>query len=323
MPTPPSPPACIRVGLVGAGRTQQGLGPYLARALELAGARVTGVAGRDLLGARRGAMLLADQLAHPVEAAASAVELTARVDALVIASPVAAHLAGLDAALGAGIPCLCEKPLVDWRQAAAGQLRLEAFAGRGLLLDENCQWPFVLGALFDLHPDLAGAPVRSVAMGLGPAGAGPTMLVDSLSHVISVVQALATLDERAPVAAVRQSHAAALAEENSLSFELAAATGPIAVHLHLRRCREQPRPAWIEVNGVRMDRQIGADYALSFAAADGRQAKVRDPLHQLVYRFIALLQAKDIERTAALVASAALRLRLYSDILHALDVAGR
>ncbi|HEX5054106.1 MAG TPA: Gfo/Idh/MocA family oxidoreductase [Planctomycetota bacterium] len=318
-PSPPSSPPPLRVGLVGAGRTRQGLGPYLATALEAAGARVTAVSGRDLGAARLAAVALAERLQHPVSAAASAADLARGVQALVVASPVGRHLEGLDAALAAGVPCLCEKPLVDWQQADAAQQRIAAFAARGLLLDENCQWPFVLPALFDLHPGLVGAPVREVAMGLGPAAVGPTMIVDSLSHVLSVVQSLAVLDGHAPVTRVQQSESAALAEHNDVRFELAATTGPIAVHLHLRRCPEPPRPAWLAVNGARVDRRIGADYAQSFVAADGREAKVRDPLQQLVYRFVALTQAKDLERTSALASFAALRLRLYTDILRTLE----
>ena len=57
------------------------------------------------------------------------------------------------------------------------------------------------------------------------------------------------------------------------------------MELQLRRCPEQPRPAWIAVNEQRIDRRIGSDYAQSFAAPDGRAMNVRDPLHQLVYRF--------------------------------------
>jgi hypothetical protein len=310
---PDQPP---RIGIVGAGRTQQGLGPYLAAAFEEAGCRVTAVAGRDANGALRGAEQLTAALGHPVDAAADVEVLARNVDALVIASPVASHARALDAALAAGVPCLCEKPLVGWREAAAGRARIDTFAARGLLLDENCQWPFVLPALFELHPRLVGAPVHRVGMGLSPVGHGPSMVEDSLSHVLSVVQALVPDLADAEVAVVEQSDAGPRAEHNVVQFDLRSRAGGqgVAVALHLDRCPEPPRPAWLEVDGCRIDRRIGAGYAISFT--DGKhEVKMPDPLRQLVYRFAALLTRPSRDRTTALANLVDARLRLFADVL--------
>lgn len=311
----------LRVGIVGAGRTRQGLGPFLASACEAAGARVTAVAGRDREGAAKAAAELAARLGHPVEALADAFALARAVDLLVIAAPVEAHLAGLDAALAAGIPCLCEKPLVAAADAAAGLQRVAAFRARGLLLAENCQWPFVLPALYDLHPELRGEPVRSLAMGLGPAWPGPAMVADSLSHVLSVAQALVDLPADARPLAVRQSDAGTAAVRNVVQFALPGAAGAIDVALHLEHCPEPPRPAWLAVNGCRIDRRIGPDYAIAFAAASGRQRNVRDPLHQLVYGLLAALQRTPRERTTTAADAVSVRLRLYAAVLDALGAA--
>ena len=169
----------LRVGILGAGRSRQGLGPFLARAFEAVGATVTAVAGRDAAGGARAASELAAVLGHPVAAAPDALALARSVDALVVAAPVAGHLAGLDAALAAGVPCLCEKPLVDAADLAAGLQRVAGFRARGLLLAENCQWPEVLPALRALHPTALRTPVRAVAMGLSPAEPGPARLIPS------------------------------------------------------------------------------------------------------------------------------------------------
>lgn len=315
---PPKDRTTPRIGIVGAGRTRNGLGPFLASAFAAAGARVAGVAGRDLASAERVAAGLATRLGHPVAAFADARALASAVDALVVASPVPAHLAGLSAALAAGVPCLCEKPLVDVADTVAGLELVGAFARAGLLLDENCQWPFVLPALFALFPQLVGRPVQRLAMGLGPAGAGRSMVVDSLSHVLSVATALATVDGDAGATGVQQSDPRPDAEANVLSFRLATATGPLDVELHLRRCPEQPRPAWLAVDGCRMDRRIGAGYAQSFVAGD-KSVLAPDPLGALVYRFTALLQAPDLERTRELAVSLATRLRCTASIFAALD----
>ncbi len=304
-----------RVGIVGAGRSRQGLGPFLARAFAADGWRIIGVSGRDSAGAARAAAELGAGLGQPVAPFASARELAAAVDLLVVATPVEVHLDGLEAALGAGVPCLCEKPLVGLAQVDAGLRCIAEFGRRGIPLFETCQWPLVLPALHALHPELAAGPVRSVAMGLSPSLPGRAMVEDSLSHLLSLLQAAATVE--ANVCDVVQRDASPTAERNLVEFTVGGPAGPIDVSLHLQQCPTQPRPAWLAVNGRRIDRRIGAGYAISFVAADGREMKVRDPLHELVYRVGQSLSHGPRERTEA-PADLALRLRLYAAVLQAL-----
>jgi hypothetical protein len=113
---------------------------------------------------------------------------------------------------------------------------------------------------------------------------------------------------------VRQADPGQGAERNRVAFRLGGPRGEVAVELHLQRCPEPPRPAWIEVNGRRIDRRIGAGYAISFAAG-GKEVKTPDPLRDLVYRFAALLRDPQREPIAALAASADARLRLFARIL--------
>jgi hypothetical protein len=317
-PSPPTPSARRRVGIVGASRTRQGLGPFLASAFEAAGCVVTAVAGRDAAGAERAAAELAARLRHPVAAAPDAAALARAVDLLVVAAPVPGHLDGLDAALAAGIPCLCEKPLVAAADVAAGLQRVAAFAARGLLLAENCQWPFVLPAVFELYPELRGRAVRRVAMGLGPAWPGPAAIVDSLSHVLSVVQALVPLPADALPRDVRQSDAGAGALRNEVAFSLPGPAGSIDVSLHLEVTPDPPRPAWLALDGCRADRRLGPDYSHAFVGADGRAVNVQDPLHQLVYGLTASLPPATRESTRTQADVIALRLRLYAAVLAAL-----
>lgn len=306
--------AAPAVGILGAGRSRQGLGPFLARWFEKSGARIAGIAGRDLTRTRNAAVAMSKQLGHDVSVYANSVELAESVDALVIACPVEGHLSGLDAALAAGVACLCEKPFVPAADAALGLQRVEAFREAGLLLAENCQWPYALLGFDALHPGLREQPVRSLTMRLSPAHPGRVMVEDSLSHVLSLLQALVPLPADAELRSVVQSDASPDARKNVVRFDVVGGIGNIAVELHLECCPRQPRPAWLAVNGVRIDRQLGEDYAISFASADGRVVKVQDPLELLVYGFLANLRAKPSERTNALDAIA-LRIRFYASVL--------
>lgn len=308
----------LRVGILGAGRSRQGLGPFLARAFEAVGATVAAVAGRDEAGGARAASEIAALLGHPVAAAPDALALARRVDVLVVAAPVAGHLAGLDAALAAGVPCLCEKPLVDAADLAAGLQRVAAFRARGLLLVENCQWPEVLPALRALHPMALRTPPRAVAMGLSPAEPGPAMVADSLSHVLSVVQAVADLPADALPTNVRQSDPSPSATANLVAFTVPARGGSVDVELRLQVCPTQPRPAWLAVDGHRIDRRIDPGYRITFVAPDGREVAAEDPLWRFVYGLRQLLPNAPRERTDAIADAVALRLRLYAAVLGAL-----
>ena len=98
----------VRCGVVGAGRSRVGLGPFLVRDLEAAGASVTAIAGRD--GKRTSALAreYAERYDHPVVASVSVPEMLATegLDAVVIAAPIEVHLPALRAAVEAGVHAL-------------------------------------------------------------------------------------------------------------------------------------------------------------------------------------------------------------------------
>src|ERR1700719_65920 len=103
----------IPIGIVGAGRTRGGLGLFLAGFFEEEGLRVAAVSGRSLDRATVNAETLGQQLGHEISAFVSPSELCAAgIAALVIASPGQFHLEALQAAMEAGLPTFCEKPLV-------------------------------------------------------------------------------------------------------------------------------------------------------------------------------------------------------------------
>ena len=93
----------IPVGIVGAGRTRNGLGRFLAEFLESAGFLVAGVSGRSFERATINAEAIGQRLGHNVTPFASPAELSVSgVAALAISSPAEFHLEALQAAAEAG-----------------------------------------------------------------------------------------------------------------------------------------------------------------------------------------------------------------------------
>jgi hypothetical protein len=277
-----------RIALIGARRGRQGLGPHLARHLCSAGALVT-----CHLGTTPNSVAEAGRALEQFGIAARGyVELEAlmaaeRVDAFVVASPVGTHRPYLERALSAGLHVLCEKPILwgthDAVQAAA---RFEDdFAARGLVLFENCQWPFVLDAFRVLHPEAPTSPRRAFHMWMGPTSIGSDMLVDALSHPLSVLQALSP-GAAGPLSAVQFSTLDADARRLSVSFTAHAAVRDLTVRVDLESTPVQPRPAGLSVDGYGAARRVSTkDYAL-FLADGMREVPLPDPMERLVTEFV-------------------------------------
>lgn len=311
----------LRLGLVGAGRTRNGLGPFLARGCEQAGARVVAVSGRDAARAEANAAALGEDLGHPVAAFPTVAALCAsRIDALVVASPAEHHLEALHEALQRSLPCLCEKPVVAGAQVKEGVDLALAFASRGLLLLENAIWPHVLPVLLALHGSEKLGPVRSVAMDLSPREGGfRSMVEDSLPHLLSMVHASAPDGARDGLRLLRAEWRQRAADERELAvhFGFAHAGGEVEADLHLLECPRQPRPMRFSVDGREAVRRIGDGYRLSFVGGS-REVPVEDPLLTLTRRFVALAAARNSPEAGALARGAAVRLRLFGEALQLL-----
>ena len=304
---------------MGAGRSRNGLGPFLARDLEAAGARVVAIAGRHAGRTREVAAEMAASAGHEVAACTSLAELATDhgLDAVVIAAPIEVHLPALEACLEAGVSVLCEKPLVAPEQHEMVPELLDRFAERGLLLMENCQWPFMLGVLDELFPGLAGRPVERIEMLVSPIGRGRAMVVDSLSHFLSVIQHLVRVDPSTQLRNLEVSACEQDTESLELNVELETPFPAVRSSLYLRQCAVQPRPAWVAVNGERVERRIRPqDYSISFTGG-GRTIGIEDPLTALVRQFVVLLREPDLDRARAEASLIRERARLYRAVFSA------
>jgi predicted dehydrogenase len=282
--------ALIPVGIVGAGRTRAGLGPFLAQFLEHEGFLVRGVSGRSVARATANAEAIWRILGHEVQPFASPAALSENVDALVIASPAEFHLEALHAAGEAGLPVLCEKPLIHENHGEQGAEIIEVFSRKRLPLVENCQWPYVLPAFFQLHGALTSDYHLKVEMGLGQLRSGRELVQNTVSHLLSVVQGV--FDSNAVVSDVTVADPSYKEDYNELRFRLVGPEKSLEGVLHLRICTTAPRPAWLAINGCRIDRQVRQGYSLAFTA-NGKEAVIGDPTRDVVQHFASLVRSRD------------------------------
>ena len=283
----------VRVGLVGARRARQGLGPFLARDLRAAGAEVPCyqvTSATNLAQADRELREIAGIEARGYTDL-SVLLAAESLDALVVSSPHETHASVIVAAAEAGLHVLCEKPLV-WGAKDLGeraQLCVTAFEERGLELWENCQWPYTLPAFERLHPGSTNAPPRSLTMRLQPAGPGAKMLADSLPHPLSLLQRLRPGNDP-QVTDISISPPAPEASRVEVRFRYRVGGSEIACEVELSPTQSHPREVALAIDGRHATRRVSApDYALSFVDGE-RSVPLEDPMTLLVADFVATLQ---------------------------------
>lgn len=279
-----------RVGIVGARRRRQGLGPFVARDLVAAGAQVPCflVTRPESVAPAQAALFEAARIEPRAYLDLAEMLARERLDALAILSPAEHHAEHLDAAAGAGLHVLCEKPFV-WQvpdPAARARELLEAFGAKGLLVFENCQWPCTLPAFECLHPGALDAPPRRFEMELVPRSRGLQSLADALPHALSLLQALVP-GEQVRVEGIGFSTRDPASDRLTVRFRYRTESHTCDAEVSLARGETLPRHAAYALDGRRARRVVTPpDYRLSFEDA-GRSVPIADPLTQLVSEFVA------------------------------------
>lgn len=292
------------IGIVGARRRRQGIGEHVATQFARCGAAVAAIAGttsETVEAARRA--LEAKGIRVRGYTSVDAMLAAERLDVLAVCSPIPAHGAAVEAGLRAGLHVLCEKPMLfdpDLSVAAEVSRLARAFAERGRHLATVTQWPQTLGAFARLHPAADIARVQRFWMRLSPISTGWGMVVDSISHPLSMLRALVGPGEVRDPAANWESD-----DRVTLTFAYEHARGSVATSVRLARTAEQPRPAGYAIDGREARREVSLpDYSMHFT--DGtRRVPVEDPLGLLVREFLDRLDRGDPPDIAGLASDAA------------------
>ena len=280
--------APLRVAVVGARRVRHGTGPFLARQAAGAGAEVVAVLGTRPASALEAAEELK---AAGIEARActDARELFEEVqpEAVLIASPLGTHRSWLQAAHQAGVHVYCEKPLLNAPAVAAIELA-RGFAASALVLAENCQWPQVLPAFRQLHPDVDLLQVEDFRMLLAPPMRGLSRWQETLSHPLSLLQVIAP----GPVELedIRYLESTPDAADSRLCFRWRTLDRAIDCEVVLEDLGGYPRPAEFAVDDALCRRRVRAeDYAISWVADhrdDAPAVSIGDPMELQLREFL-------------------------------------
>jgi predicted dehydrogenase len=245
-------------------------------------------------------------------------------DALAILSPVETHAACLEAALAARLHVLCEKPFV-WggpSPAATARALVDGFAARGLVLRENCPWPYALRSFEQLHPGVLERPPRRFSMRLSPSATGAAMLVDSLPHPLSLLQAVSGVASARVESPHFSSHDAAAAAL-TLRFGFRSEARDMEAEVELVGASAPPRQVWIAFDGQRARRRVQMpDYALWFEDGE-RSVPMADPLTGVVTDFVQQVRSATSGQVPARAEDVAWRMECLERLVSAFESVAR
>ena len=289
--------------VIGARTRRQGTGPFIAAGLAAAGLPVTGIVGTsaESVDEARAALARDWQLSPEGFTQLDEALTELRPQAVAICSPWQVHTAQLQTVAEAGCHCLVEKPMAWPANTAEAESLIAQFSDRELLLQVVNQWPTTLGAFAELH-DQVPDPVEHFRMRLSPISIGPDMVTDSAPHFLGMLDALCGPGDCEDV---RLRHGEPDATEQSLELQCRYRHqgGTCEATLLLQTQLERPRPAWYQVNDLRVDREVELpEYRQYLVAPQGRVA-MEDPIHQVTREFVTSLDngcMADSERLLAM-----------------------
>jgi hypothetical protein len=315
----------IRIGLIGPSKRRNGTGPFLARFFHDQGAVVVAVCGSSAVSSSHAAAELTLALGVPVKAFTTPEQMIERcaLDAVAISSPAEHHADQLNIACRARLHTFCEKPLI-WN---SGQTELplalanrveqirSSFLERGLVLHQNTQWTYVLNDLRMLLGGVFFNEMRSFEMAMAPPAPGLSMFWEAVPHPISMITALG-------VSGVPHSIGADFTEDLSglrITFEAERPTrGPLHVCIRLDARAEQPRPCYMILNGVRIDREVVSmsPYELALRR-DQRLYMIADPVLRSVKEFLERVRSRIPEDDSEIVKQFQFVDALWPEVLRA------
>lgn len=313
----------FNVAIVGPGRSKQGTGPFIARSFKQLGCDVQAIVSSSLTSANKAANDFKNEYAIDC-AAYESLEILLQnhsIDIVAISSPVDSHHQHLTTAIQAGCHIFCEKPLwwpdtEPMTQNDVRRITNETIAlantcrENNVLLQLNTQWPFTLPTYYDLYPPLKNRPsIESFNMWLSPQSSGNTMIIDTVSHLLSMLYVLVGNGKINNIET--NFHAENDNQDLEIQFEYLHAFGDTKASIILTSSNTFPKPAAYAINGMRVDRHVELpNYLISLRSTD-HQLPIEDPLVCSIKNFLSTIHSKASTDEVALIDGMAHLAQIY------------
>jgi len=301
----------MNIAVIGAGRTNNGIGPFIGRFFQKNNADVTAVLGTSQATTRKAA----EALEHGGRVPRSYTQIddllsNEPLDIAVIASPTATHLTYLTACIEAGLHIFCEKPFIDPGMPDVPARLDKIFQDaerRRLTIAMNSQCPFLHAEYERFCSRLRPQDADHFFIRLSPMVDGRDMIPDSVPHALSLIYAALGNGEIGDLR-IEQEEA-----QMAIAGIYRAHSTDCRFRIDLKRHPQQPRPFSFGWNHRTIHRRITLEpYGISFQYGDTIR-KVADPLELSVQNFLAAIRKQEEPQIGRdhIVATTVLLKRIY------------
>ena len=115
------------------------------------------------------------------------------------------------------------------------------------------------------------------------------MVPDSAPHFISMLQALLGPGDFHDIKIELQASDGGQANSMVLDCIYQHQNGDTSAQLRLETCETRPRPAWYQINQLRVDREVQLPEYRQRLVCEGKFAMLQDPLERVVEQFLQAL----------------------------------
>lgn len=283
----------MKISIIGAGRTRNGIGEYIGKYFHQQGARVTSVLGTTEKTSLQACSALRKYgiEAHPYTDF-NAMVSTEKPDAIVIASPSSTHYEYLLKSIDSGLHIFCEKPFI-WDDHTDSRKRIEDIfenaREKKLVIAMNSQWPFSLDAYEGMCGKIKIQETRSFYMRMSPFSMGREMIPDSIPHPLSILYCQLGEGE------IKRLNFESGGEGNlDIRFTYLYGTGACSVLIKLVHQKTQPREFAYGFNNRVISRSLDLENYEIYFCYGNQKLRIADPLERCVENFLVSLE-KNIE----------------------------
>lgn len=281
----------MKVSIIGAGRTRNGIGEYIGKYLHRHGANVISVLGTTEETSLQASLALRK---YGIEARPYT-DFEAMVDAekpdlAVIASPGSTHYDYLLKCMDRGLHVFCEKPFI-WGDHKDIRKRIEDVFERArakrLTIAMNSQWPFSLDAYEKISGKISIEKKNDFFIRLSPFSPGRIMILESVPHPLSLLYC------RLGAGKIEKLNFESKGEgELDVRFSYLFETRACDVLIKLVHQKTPPRDFSFGFNGKVIVRSLDLhDYGIFFNYGD-KKLKIMDPLELSVMNVMEAVEKK-------------------------------
>ena len=281
----------MKISIIGAGRTRNGIGEYIGKYFHKHGARVTSVLGTTEKTSLQASSALRKYgiEAHPYTTFDEMVR-GENPDAVVIASPSSTHYEYLLKCLDSGLHIFCEKPFL-WGDHTDIRKRIEDIFEKArekkLTIAMNSQWLFSLDSYEEICGKIGIQETSHFFMRMSPFSPGKVMIPESIPHPLSILYC------RFGAGEIKHLNFESGGEGKlDIRFTYLFGTRACDVLIKLVPQKTQPREFSYGFNGRIVSRSLDLENYEIYFHYGNKKLRIVDPLERSVKNFMEALENK-------------------------------